>query len=70
MACYECRCNLTDDVDFEYCGYSMCSMPVCSNCAVLHALKESFQNMPISDKEKNRFYHKVLEEYKNLLEKK
>jgi len=67
MACIECRCNL-NDVGFAYCGYSMCTMPVCYNCAVVHALKETFQGFPKSDEQKNRFLNKVLADYKILRE--
>jgi len=66
MTCTECKCNLDDDIDFDYCGYSMCTMPVCSNCAVVHALKEAFQILPKSDEQKNRFLNRVLADYKIL----
>jgi hypothetical protein len=55
MACIECRCNLTDDVEFAYCNHSMCNMPVCIECAPLHALKETFKKIPKFDKLKNKF---------------
>lgn len=60
MTCTECG---SQSEDFEYCNYSMCNFPVCSKCAIIHSLKETFRQYPTSDKVKNEFFEKVKSDY-------
>lgn len=66
MTCIECR---SQSEDFAYCNVSMCRKPVCSKCAVIHALKETFQRFPLNDENKNNFYSKVKLDYLKLSNK-
>jgi len=63
MTCTECG---SQSEDFAYCNHSMCCLPVCSQCAVLHALKETFQKYLTSDENKNQFFNKVKFDYLKL----
>jgi len=61
MSCFECN----NTGEFAYDNFSQ--MPICLNCAVVYALKKTFQRYGM---EKNEFLDKSITSYKNLLDDK